>query len=190
MRGIAQQCHAADAPLRERVAVGHGKLEDPVALAKEARHVQPVEPPVAKGRHEIGLPAHPIPVLPAPVRLALVPDRGHPVDQGAAARYGVRQEIDADAELPHGGRGLVDDGVDARLVQTERRRQTADAPARDEHAHRLGSRPRHRRSLAVFRRNSDSAATPARPPFPERCVHGQTTIDSQPWQQVQTAAKP
>ena len=116
MRAIAQQRHAAEAPLPERVAIGHGKLEDPVALAKEPWDVQPVEPPVPKGRHEIGLPAHPIPVLPAPVRLALVPDLGHPVDQGAAARYGVRQEIDADAEFPHGGRGLVDDGVDARRV--------------------------------------------------------------------------
>ena len=92
--------------------------------------------------------------------------------QRAERAHGMRQKIDADAELPHGRRGLVDDGVDARLMQRERRSQAADAAACDEHAHRSGPLTRHGRSLAVFGRNSDSAADPACHSFPKGAATG------------------
>ena len=106
MGGVAQQRHAAEAPARDRIAIGHGKLEHDVALAKEARHVQPVEAPVPECRHEVGLPALPVPLLPAPVRLALVADLGHPVDQGGAALRGLpRDRIDHGPDVPVAGDG-------------------------------------------------------------------------------------
>ena len=69
--------------------------------------------------------------------------------QRAQRPHGVRQEIDADAEFPQHRHGLVDDGLDAGIVQAQRRCQTADAAAGDEDAHRLSPPGAKPWSLAV-----------------------------------------
>ena len=48
----------------------------------------------------------------------------------------VRQNVDADAELPDLRRLFENDGLDAASMKHERERQSADARARNEHFHR------------------------------------------------------
>ena len=48
VRGIAEQRGATERPPRKRVAVDHRVLEDLVGRGDDARHVEPVEPPVAR----------------------------------------------------------------------------------------------------------------------------------------------
>ena len=47
--------------------------------------------------------------------------------------HGVRLEVDADAEWTHFAHGFVDDAGNPDLLQGQRRRQTADAAAGDDH---------------------------------------------------------
>ena len=48
---------------------------------------------------------------------------------------GVRKRVDADAQRPHVRGRLENDGFDPAPVQHQRKRQAADAPARNDHPH-------------------------------------------------------
>ena len=64
-------------------------------------------------------------------------DLVEPVEQAELGQFldGMRQGVDADAELAHGVRLLVDLAVDAARMQHQRRRQAADAAADDDGLH-------------------------------------------------------
>src|SRR5581483_8588359 len=73
-------------------------------------------------------------------------DRVEPLEQPDLGQFldGVRQRIDADAELADGVRLLEDFAVDAARMQHQRGYQTANAAAGDNGFHDLLLRPRIR----------------------------------------------
>ena len=64
-------------------------------------------------------------------------DRVEPLEQAELGQFldGVRQRVDADAELADGVRLLEDFAVDPARVQHQRRYQAADAATCDDHLH-------------------------------------------------------
>ena len=127
------RAHCAGTESRNHFVVDH--LLQTAAMDRELRIVEARVQPTQLGPHLLPKPADVMQFLGADadgVKLGQKIERGQLLD-------GVGQNVDADADFPDLGSLFVNDALDAPPVKHERKRQSAEARACDEHFQRRRS---------------------------------------------------